>query len=424
MKKIICLLLCAFPLVGVSATSSHKIKQESNAQLKLLEKLVNINSGSTNIAGVNRVGKIVAKELQQLGFKINFVAEPKNLHRAATLIATHPGREPNNKILLIAHLDTVFPPQSKFQRYELHQQQAKGPGVTDDKGGIVVLLFALKTLQQKHLLHDANLTVVLTGDEEDSGKPVSISRKALRDAAKGAVVALDFEPSITLNTATVSRRGIVEWKIETSGNESHSATIFQKGVGAGAIFSAGHILSSIYTAFKDSTTITINPGIIAGGAIIEEQSSMLKVFGKENIVAKKALIDGDFRFMDEVQKQQIKSELQKILQTPLPSTHATIQFTDSMPAMPATTNNHQLLARYSEVSERIGHGPVHALPANMRGAGDISYVADIVPANLSGLGPTGFGTHTVIETVDLASFPIQTARAAALLADLIQTPLA
>lgn len=138
-------------------------------QLSLLEKLVNINSGTANIAGVHQVGEILRPFFQQLGFKTYWVEEPSYMQRAGTLIAEHLGTKVK-RILIIGHLDTVFAKESPFQKFERHGDKATGPGVIDDKGGDVVILYALKSLQDVNVLSDMNITVVLTGDEEDSGE--------------------------------------------------------------------------------------------------------------------------------------------------------------------------------------------------------------------------------------------------------------
>ncbi|HHF7366786.1 TPA: M20/M25/M40 family metallo-hydrolase [Legionella bozemanae] len=214
-------------LTSVEKQITQYITTQSQEQLSLLEQLVNTNSGTTNLKGIYEVGNRVRQQLDQLGFKTFWVNEPPAMHRAGTLVAQRTGNK-GKKLLLIGHLDTVFPTDSPFQYFERQGDVATGPGVIDDKGGVVVILYALKALQEMHALDNANITVILTGDEEDSGKPTSISRKPLIDAAKNSDIALDFEWSITADTATIARRGIAHWTIETQGNEAHSSEIFQK----------------------------------------------------------------------------------------------------------------------------------------------------------------------------------------------------
>src|SRR4030095_961763 len=111
------------------------------AALALLERVVNINSGTQNSAGVRAVGAAFRAEFEALGFKTEWV-DGGAWNRAGHLVATHPGQSP--KILLIGHLDTVFEADSPFQRFEkVDANHARGPGIIDMKGGGVVVLVRL-----------------------------------------------------------------------------------------------------------------------------------------------------------------------------------------------------------------------------------------------------------------------------------------
>src|SRR5512138_2973981 len=113
--------------------------------LALLERIVNINSGTMNFAGVRQVGGILRKELDALGFETRWV-DGAAFERAGHLIAERTGSGP--RLLLIGHLDTVFEPTSSFQRFEkLTDSTARGPGVIDMKGGDVIMLQAFKALK-------------------------------------------------------------------------------------------------------------------------------------------------------------------------------------------------------------------------------------------------------------------------------------
>lgn len=236
------------------------VSEQKQSALSLLEKLVNINSGTLNTAGVHQVGEILRDQFNQLGFKTHWAEEPADMHRAGTLIAEHTGGQ-GPRILLIGHLDTVFPQESPFQKFSRHGNWATGPGIIDDKGGDIVILYALKALQAAHVLDNTNITVALTGDEEDSGKPTSISRKPLKEMAKKSDIALEFESSMGLNTATVARRGISGWMIETQGKEAHSSKIFQPSVGDGAIYELSRILNALRTTVEKEKYLSSSPGM-------------------------------------------------------------------------------------------------------------------------------------------------------------------
>ena len=154
---------------AVSAVDAHNAEA-----LALLERIVNTNSGTMNRAGVRSVADVLRPRLESLGFRTRWV-DGASFKRAGHLIAEHP--RPGPKILLIGHLDTVFEPSSPFQRFiRLDDSTATGPGVIDMKGGDVVMLFALRALQDAGQLEKMNVTAVFDGDEEDAGRPLEIGR--------------------------------------------------------------------------------------------------------------------------------------------------------------------------------------------------------------------------------------------------------
>lgn len=402
----------------------NKIIESINAsqldQITLLEKLVNLNSGTSNIAGIHQVGDILRQQFDELGFKTYWVEEPAEMHRAGTLVAERTGHQ-GKRLLLIGHLDTVFSSTSPFQQFKRDGDVATGPGVIDDKGGDVVILYALKALHSVHALDDAQITVILTGDEEDSGKPTAISRKPLIDAAAHSDIALDFEWAFTSDSATIARRGISHWTLKTQGNEAHSSLIFQNSAGFGAIYEIARIVNTMREQLAGEHYLSFNPGLIMGGTDINEDQMKAKgsVFGKENVIAKMAIAKGDLRFITAEQKINAEKKIKAIVDHSLPGTSATIILQEGIPAMPPSKANLDLLKKYSEVSTHLGTGSVNPLDPGLRGAGDISYVASMVSASLAGLGPVGTAAHSVKETLDIKSLPMQTKRAALLIYSLM-----
>ena len=424
MKKILILFFLFLFAQTASANDSssienqitHSVAAQQKDQLSLLENLVNINSGSANIAGVHQIGELLRPQFEALGFKVRWVEEPASMKRAGTWIAEHPGHK-GKRLLLIGHLDTVFPIDSPFQHFARQGNIATGPGALDDKGGDVVILYALKALQAAHALDDASITVILTGDEEDSGKPTTISRKPLIDAAHQSDIALDFESTVTLDTATIARRGISTWMITTEGNEAHSSQIFNKISGFGAIYELVRILDTMRLQLSHEQYLTFSPGLILGGTTVtyDKNNSQGVAFGKGNVIAKTAMAKGDLRFLTSKQKENAEKNITAIVNQHLAGTTATITFQDAIPAMPPTTANLALLQKYSQASEKLGYGTIKPFDPGARGAGDISHIASIVTCALAGLGPLGTGEHSVKETLDISSLPIQTERAALLI---------
>jgi len=155
---------------------------ESNAEaMALLIELININSGSMNFAGVREVADILIPEFEALGFNV-YWQDGTEWDRAGHLIAEHRGSGNGPKLLLIGHLDTVFEADSPFQVYEdLGGGIARGPGISDMKGGDIIMLQALRALESVGELASMDVTVIMTGDEELSGRPLSLSKGIRQD---------------------------------------------------------------------------------------------------------------------------------------------------------------------------------------------------------------------------------------------------
>ena len=382
----------------------EKVKAMDEAAIDFLEKVVNINSGTMNLDGVRKVGAEFDTAFQSIGFNTEWIEMPEEMNRAGHLFARIQG-DKGKKLLLIGHLDTVFEADSPFQTFERDGDMAYAPGGNDMKGGNVVILYALKALHELNLLNDASITVAYTGDEERTGKPLSISRKDLIAAAKSSDIALGFETATGFNNATIARRGASGWKVETAGKRAHSSGVFSERTGAGAIFELARILHRFYEEVRGEQYLTFNPGNLLGGTFVDYNSlkSSGTAFGKTNVVAQTAVVHGGLRFISEEQKENARAKMRAIVADHLPSTNATITFTDSYPAMGPTEENKALLKQLSEVSEALGFGEVEGYDPGRRGAADISFVADYVPG-LDGLGSMGKGAHTPQETVDLANF--------------------
>jgi glutamate carboxypeptidase len=394
-----------------------RVDAQNADAIALLEKVVNINSGTLNLAGVREVGAVFRMELDRLGFKTQWV-DQSAVERAGHLVADHPGSGP--RILLIGHVDTVFERDSPFQKYErLDAGRARGPGIIDMKGGDVVMVQALKALDAVGLLKDMNVVVVLTGDEEEPGRPRSRAREALVAAAKGADVAIGFEDGDgDPSHAIVARRGTTSWALRVSAKSGHSSQVFSPEVGAGAIFEAARILTAFHDTLGREPHLTFNPGLIAGGTTAEadEAQSRGSAFGKTNVVAGEARVFGDLRALTVDQFVRARRTMEAIVAQPLPNTHSAIAFDEGYPPLSPSDGNTRLLALYDRVSRDLGLGEVTAVSPDRAGAADVSFVAGEVKMILDAVGLKGRDDHSPQETADLTTLPMQTKRAAVLLA--------
>ena len=391
------------------------LRMHEQEQIDFLEKTVNINSGTLNLPGVKEVGMLYKNELDALGFKTNWITMPDSLGRAGHLFAEiNEGK--GKTILLIGHIDTVFEEDHEFQSFTRTGNIGKGPASNDMKGGNAVIIYALKALHAAGALKDKNIIVAFTGDEEKPGQPLSISRNDLVEAGKKADIALGFETASGMSYATVARRGSSGWNLQVKGRQAHSSGIFSEDTGAGAIFEGARILNTFYTEVKGEELLTFNPGIIFGGTQVSYDSSQSKgtAFGKTNVVASELEVYGGLRFISEEQKESTRNKMKEIVNNNLPGTSASINFSDSYPAMKPTDGNLALLEILDKVSQDLGYGSVEAYDPGKRGAADISFIALYVDG-LDGLGVMGSGAHSPGETINLETFIPLTERAALLI---------
>jgi glutamate carboxypeptidase len=424
-----CLVFGALACAAAGAAGSGPDKQEKaivasvqaseSRSIALLEQIVNVNSGSMNFAGVRKVADMLRPQFEALGFKVQWI-DGAPFGRAGHLVAERAGKNvgKGRRILLIGHMDTVFEPDSPFQRFERTDNIAHGPGTADMKGGIIVALAALDALKQANALDRLNVTVVLHGDEEESGQPLELARATLIDAAKRADIAIGLENAAdNPATAVTARRGYTGWKIDVQAKSAHSSQIFSNEIGAGAIYEISRILNGFYEELRNEPNLTFNPGLVAASTQVQFHPEPLhaEASGKDNIVAPVAVATGDIRALSPQQVQQTKEHMQKIVAAHLPGTNATITFTDSYPAMAPTDGNRRLLSLYDAVSRDLGFGPVTAVNPRDAGAADISFAADHVDMAIDGLGLLGGGSHTPDEFADLRTFQIQAQRLAVLL---------
>jgi len=387
----------------VQAVDAHQ-----NEAIVLLEKVVNIPSATQNLAGVKQVGQVFKSEFESLGFATRWIEMPPEMKRAGHLVAEHKGTK-GKRVLLLGHVDTVL----EGEAFRRDGKRAFGTGTSDMKAGDVVLLYAVKALHDAGLLKDTQIIVMLTGDEEASGHPHEVSRGDMFAAAKRSDLALSFEGAVR-NTGTVGRRGSSSWTLEVTGKTGHSAGIFGERMGSGAIFEAARILDAFYQQLHGEKYLTFNPSVIVGGTEAELKSSSGTANGKTNVVAQRVVVKGDLRFISEEQKAAARQKMREIVAQNLPQTSAKITFEDGIPAMFPRKENYALLEQMSRVSEDLGFGKVEALDPGERGAGDVAYIADIIPG-LDGLGAKGTNAHAPGEAADLESLPMLIKRTAVLL---------
>ena len=390
---------------------------ENTRAIELLETLVNINSGTMNVAGVTRIGEIMRQEFTALGFEVRWIPMT-SVGRAGHVVAEHRGKGRGKRMLLIGHMDTVFEQDSPFQKFERRGDTAEGPGVNDMKDGLAIMVSALRAMKQAGTLKDATITVVLSGDEENPGRPLSVARADMKNAATHSDVALEFEALAREDghdVGSIARRSSNTWTVRTSAKSGHSSGVFSDDAGFGAAYELTRILDAFRLNLREPNA-TYNVGLMLGGATAElnETGTGGRATGKSNVIPAAALARGDLRTLSNDQTQRIQQRMRDIVAQHLPGTQAEFTFDESYPAMPPTAGSRALLAKLNTVNEALGLEQMNELDPLKRGAGDIAFVADKVDG-LIGFGAAGHGSHAPGETVDLTSFDRQIKRTALLL---------
>jgi len=381
------------------------IEADMSVTIQLLKESVNINSGTFNIEGVKKTGQLYARELEALGFTVVWMPMPDSVKRAGHLVAYRKGKK-GKKLLLIGHLDTVFEPDMPANPFTmLNDSTATGQGVNDMKGGDVLVIAALKALQQQKLLDNTTITVYFTGDEENAGEPRAISRGDFIERSKQHDIALAFEGATGLNIVATARRGASEWKLEVEAKQAHSSGIFGKA-GYGSIYEAARIVNTFREKLSTQPFLTFNPALFIGGSDVQYDSLAQKgsVASKTNIISPKTVVMGDLRFLTESQKENARDTMRMIVSEHLAGTDASISFRDGIPSMPPTPGNDSLVKTLNAVSTALGYGEVAAGDPGQRGAGDISYIAANLDC-LDGLGASGKGSHAPGEIINLTEYP-------------------
>ncbi|MUU77790.1 M20/M25/M40 family metallo-hydrolase [Winogradskyella endarachnes] len=426
----IAILYCS-SIIGFSQNNKRENKiikavdKHSKEAIELIKTSVNINSGTMNFEGVMKVGALFKKELDQLGFTTKLTSG-QAYGRAGHLIATRKGKK-GPKFLMIGHLDTVFELDSPLQEYTmLNDSIMKGPGVADMKGGDVIIILTMKALKEAGVLDDMSIEIIMTGDEEKSGKPLELSKKDLIEAAKKADIALGFENGDNNpKTIVVARRGSTDWKLTVTGKPAHSSQVFTDKIGTGAIYETSRILNEFYLQLAKEKDLTFNPGFIIGGTKIKQDDDGTggHAFGKTNVVSQETIVRGDLRAVSLEQLKKAKTIMQNIVSENYPQTNAILEFSPGgYPPLSLTEGSTKLLGYFNTVSEDLGFGTVTAVNPRNAGAADISFTSAYVDMAIDGLGLTGGGgDHTIKEYGNLNTVATQAKITAVLMYRLVNS---
>ena len=312
-----------------------KAEQARPEALKLLERLVNIDSGTFNGPGLDRVGAIATEELKRLGAKVEtFPATPamsRNIQ--ATLIGTGKGR-----ILLVAHMDTVFPDGAAAARpFRIEGARAYGPGIMDDKGGIVVALAALKVLKQSGYADYAKITLLLNTNEETGSHG---TRALMEKLAREHDVALNLEPGRPADGLVVVRKGSGEIELEVTGKASHAGVA--PDAGRNAAMEAAHQVLQLSRLADPGKQTTVNFTVIKSGE-------------RTNVIPDKAIAQADVRVAVPEEFDRVERDLARVSANRLiPDTRVSASLRRGFPPMPKSAVTDAVAAKAQAVYGELG----------------------------------------------------------------------
>lgn len=356
-----------------SAAVTDWLRVHEADMFRLLEEVVNIDSGSANKAGVDRVGEVFRRELHRSGIETTLFPLAGHGNCLLGEVAGRAGRDAPH-VLLLGHLDTVFPAGTAAQRpYRAEAGVAHGPGVADMKAGLVMNTFVARAFAETRA-NNAPVRVFYTGDEEVASP---VSRELTLKMARGAATVLNAEPGRPSGNVVVKRKGAFFIDFEVEGVAAHAGVNHEKG--ASAIEALARKIVELHGLTDRSTGVTANVGTIAGGMSI-------------NTVAPHARAQLDVRYPAEVDQEQLHRRIVSIIEgQSLACTCARVTGEGRFLPLFQTDGSRELLADYIDAARTLGFA---VEGESTGGSADSGFTAAAGAPTLCGTGPIGGNVHT------------------------------
>ena len=372
-------------------------------QLDLLHTLVNIDSGTGDVDGGRKIAALLIPQLKALGAQVETVpAEAPDLADNVVATVTGAGRA---RILMIAHMDTVFGPGTAAARpYSLEGDRAHGPGVGDEKGGVVEGLYALKLLHDLGYHNFARIAFLIETSEE-RGSPGT--KKLIGKLLANSDVELNLEPGDPPDVITVWRKGSVTFHIDVKGKAAHAGINPQDGHNAAVELI--HQLLKLEPLPHSGSGVTVNTTVIHAGT-------------RANIIPDAAEAQVNVRVRKGADFDRIQGILEhNARQIAVPGTSVTVSREPAYPPLPDNPGTDALAVRaqtiYASIGKKLETG-------GNGGASESALAAEAGVPALDGLGPVGGSFHSDREFLDLNSVTPRLYLLTKLLMDLGEKPVA
>lgn len=351
-------------------------------QLDLLTELVDIDSGTGDAPGGRRVAAAIVPRLKALGMSVEAVpAEQEGLPENIVARLSGSGR---GRVLLIAHMDTVFGPGTAARRpFRTDAERAYGPGVADEKGGVVEGVLALQILHDLGFKDFKQITFLIETSEE-RGSPGT--QKLIAELLGEADVELNLEPGDPPDQLTVWRKGSVTFHIEVKGRAAHAGVAPQEG--RNAALELIHQIQADDVFPKSGEGLTANLTVMSAGS-------------RDNIIPEQAQARINVRIRERAQADQVQAVLEKnAATTAIPDTHVTVSRESAYPPLPSNAATNALAGRARAIYAGLG---LTLGTAGNGGASESALAAEAGVPALDGLGPVGGGFHSEAEYLEMKS---------------------
>ena len=342
--------------------------------ISLWQTLVNHDSGTEDKSEIDLLQAKIGDILKALGAEVRFVEH----ERAGNLLIAELGKQQQvPPLVFLGHVDTVFKKGTAGKRsFSIKNGKAFGPGVLDMKGGIVVLLYAIKALLSINYTHRP-LKVILAGDEENGHQKSSMAN-VLQQECEGARAVFNCETGFMDNSIVIGRRGVATFTIETFGIAAHVGNARKDG--RSAVVEIAHKILAIENLNDKSGNISFNVGTIEGGTV-------------PNAVPDYAKIRIDVRFDKEAEVEIFHKQLEVITeQVFVEGTYSKLQQDVCFKPMETTDDVSELFEFVQKVAEENNLG--HLKPCTVGGASDSAYAVSSGSPTVCGMGVKGAYNHS------------------------------
>lgn len=354
-----------------------------DAMIDFWRQLVQIESGSANKAGVDAVAHRAQEELDTIGAH----TEIHEMKRAGNMLVSVLNEDvPEAPVLLLGHMDTVFPDGTVAARpFTLRDGKAYGPGVLDMKGGVTIAVFAMKALKEVGWAKRP-VRLVLAGDEE-VGHCDSDCDQQIMEQARGAVAAFNCESGRLGNEVVVQRKGALTYRMDVTGIAAHAGNEPEKG--RSAILEVAHKVIAIQNLTDWQQGTTYNVGVISGGTVA-------------NAVPDTASILIDVRYLKKEYVPDIEAKLQDVAHTTyVNGTKASLTRLSCCIPMERMTETDGLLAKVQDAYASFGMPRPSGITVG--GGSDSAYTVAAGVPTICAMGVEGSRHHSPEEYASVES---------------------